>query len=219
MASAALYHHERDWKHTESVFREIITEVDMTLQALNLALDVLTDFLTSHQLTDPLTVSITSLSNFAITMVLNTTPHEEQNITIGHLEKLGKLMTAFPQMNFPPLWLPRTIPFVSFKRAKQLALEAIRTAEPNPGDDPHTIKHQKKKTKEAAILLGLAAGTSCHMPRWHTEPPSLNRSTGEPTQPSNLITMQLSFPICLYWSVHTTLLQPSHPGPDHLPLQ
>jgi hypothetical protein len=158
---------------------------------------VLTDFLTSHQLTDPLTVSITSLSNFAITMVLNTTPHKEQNITIGHLEKLGELMTAFPQMNFPLLWLPRTIPFVSFKREKQLALEAIRTTEPNPDDDPHTIERQKKKTKEAAISLGLAAGTSHCMPRWHTKPPSLNRSTGETTQPSNLITMQLSFPVKL----------------------
>jgi hypothetical protein len=99
-------------------------------------------------------------------------------------------------MNFPLLWLPRTIPFVGFKRAKQLALEAIRTAEPNPDDDPHTIERQKKKTK-AAIPLGLAAGTSRRVPRWHTEPPSLNRSTGDPTQPSNLITTQLSFPVNL----------------------
>jgi hypothetical protein len=86
VASAALYHHEWDWKHTKSVFGETITEADMTLRALNLALDVLTNFLTSHQLTDPLTVSITSLSNFAITMALNTTPHEEQNIIIGCLD-------------------------------------------------------------------------------------------------------------------------------------
>jgi hypothetical protein len=175
----------------------MITEADAMLQALNLALDVLTDFLTSHQLTDPLMVSITSLSNFAITMALNTTSHEEQNITIGCLEKLGKLMTAFPQMNFPLLWLPRTIPFISFKRVKQLALEAIRTAKPNPNDDPYTIECQKKKTKEATIPLELATGTSHCVPRWHTELPSLNRLTGKPTQPSNLITTQLSVPIKL----------------------
>jgi hypothetical protein len=112
---------------------------------------MLTDFLTSHQPTEPLTISIASPSNFAITKVLNTTPHEEQNVTIGCLEKLGKLMAAFPQMNIQLLWLPRTIPFVGFKRAKQLALEAIHTTAPNPNNEPHTIKHQKKKTKEAAI--------------------------------------------------------------------
>jgi hypothetical protein len=96
-------------------------------------------------------------------MVLDTTPHE-QNITIGHLEKLGELMTAIPQMNFLLLWLSRKIPFVSFKRAKQLGLKAIYTAKPNPNNDSHTIKCQKKKTKEAAIPLGLATGMSHCMP-------------------------------------------------------
>jgi hypothetical protein len=160
--SAVLYHHGRDWRHTEKVLGETVMEADMTLCALNMALDLLTVFLTSHQPADPLKVTITSPSNFAITKVLSAAPHEEQNITIGCLGKLGELMTAFPQVSIQLLWLPRSTPFVGFKRAKQLALEAIHTADPNPDDKPHTIKHQKKKTKEAAVTTWAN--------RWHDLP-------------------------------------------------
>jgi hypothetical protein len=124
-----------------------------------MALEVLTTFLTTHQPTDPLKVSIISLSNFAITKVLSTIPHEEQNISLECLEKLGELIIDFPKVNIQLLWLPRSTPFVSFKRAKQLALEAIQTTKLNPDDKPHTIKHQKKKTKEAMV----ATWANC----WH----------------------------------------------------
>jgi hypothetical protein len=54
--------------------------------------------------------------------------------------------------------------FVGFKRAKQLAFEALRTAEPNTEEEPHTIKNQRKKTRDDTIAK-LAE-------RWHESPRS-----------------------------------------------
>ena len=52
-------------------------------------------------------------------------------------------------MNLRLLWLSKVI---GFKRAKQLALEAIHIADLRTIEEPHTIiKDQKKKTKEIAI--------------------------------------------------------------------
>ena len=49
------------------------------------------------------------------------------------------------------MWLPRSIPFVGFKRAKQRALETIRTADIATLKEPHTIKCQKEDTKHQAV--------------------------------------------------------------------
>jgi len=54
-------------------------------------------------------------------------------------------------MNIRLLWLPRSIPFVAYRRTKQLALEAIRTADLTDIEEPYTIKNQKGQTKAAAI--------------------------------------------------------------------
>jgi hypothetical protein len=67
-------------------------------------------------------------------------------------------------MNIRLLWLPRAIPSVGFKRAKQLALEAIHTADLRDIEEPHSIKNQKQKTKQAAIATWSE--------RWHEAPRS-----------------------------------------------
>jgi hypothetical protein len=120
-------------------------------QALITALDMLSDFLATQQTKAQLEAIITSPSNLAISKVLNTSLHKEQDITIKCLEKIGEIMTAYPNTNIQLLWLPRTTAFIGFKRAKQLVLKAIQTADLNPNSEPHTIKHQKMKTKCAAI--------------------------------------------------------------------
>ena len=150
-ASAVLYHNGRDWKHAKRVFGETITEADTTLRALPVALKILADFLMTHQPESTLKVLIATHSSFAVNKALKVNPHEEQEASIKCLTQLGELMDTYPNLNITLLWLPRKIPFVGFKRAKQLALEAIRMAEPKPDDEPHTIKHQKKKTKENTI--------------------------------------------------------------------
>ena len=83
-----------------------MTENDTALRSLIPALDVLTDFLD-----------------------MNASPHEEQAVSIDCLRRIGELLDAHPNTNIWLLWLPRTIPSDGFKRAKQLTLEAIRTAD------------------------------------------------------------------------------------------
>ena len=60
-------------------------------------------------------------------------------------------MDTYPNLSIRLLWFPRKIPFVGFKRAKQLAFEAICTAVLDEIDEPYSIKNQKKKTEEDAI--------------------------------------------------------------------
>jgi hypothetical protein len=105
---------------------------------------------------------IASPSNYAVSKILKSTPHEEQNIILECLGKIGELINAYPNLKICLLWLPRRAPFVGFRRAKQLALEAIRMAETKPEDEPHTIKSQKKETKEAAVATWAQ--------RWHFMP-------------------------------------------------
>jgi ribonuclease HI len=161
-ASAVLYNGGRDWKHKEEVFGETVTENDAALRALIPALDLLRDFLSSHQADAHHSACILLPSNYAIKKALDPSPHEEQAVSLACLEILGELMTSYPNTNIKLLWLPRATPFVGFKRARQLALEAIRTANPNPDDEPHTIKSQKRNTKETAIATWSE--------RWHQMP-------------------------------------------------
>jgi hypothetical protein len=125
-------------------------------------LDLLRDFLSSHQADAHHSACILLPSNYTIKKALNPSPHEEQAVSLACLEILGELMTSYPNMNIKLLWLPRAIPFVGFKRARQLALEAIHMANPNPDDEPHTIKSQKRNTKETAIATWSE--------RWHQMP-------------------------------------------------
>ena len=96
--------------------------------------------------------------------VLDASPHEEQEVTIKYLERIGELLEAHPNINIRLLWLPRAIPSVGFQRAKNLAFEAIRTADLRDVDEPHSIKDQKKKTRDAAITAWAE--------RWHQAPRS-----------------------------------------------
>ena len=150
-ASAVLYQNGRDWKHRERIFGETVTESDMMLRTPLPALDILEDFLASQHQDAPITAVIALPSNPAVIKALKPTPHAEQNISLECLTKLGELMESHQNLKVRLLWLPRKTPFIGFKRAKQLALEAICTANPNPEDEPFTIKKQKTKTKEAVI--------------------------------------------------------------------
>jgi hypothetical protein len=150
-ASAVLYHNRRDWRHLERVLGESATEANTVLKALSTALDLLSDFLTATCPANLPRAMTATVSSFAINKVLNPSLHKEQNMSLECMNKISELLDSFPSLNIQLLWLPRSAPFVGFKRAKQLALEAVRTADLMLDLEPHTIKHQKKKTKEAAI--------------------------------------------------------------------
>jgi len=97
-----------------------------------------------------------------IRRALDTSPHEEQATSIKCLIKIGELMNTYPHLNICLLWLPRSAPFVGFKRARQLALEAIRTTDWRADEEPHSIKDQKSRT-ETTVVTAWAE-------RWHQMP-------------------------------------------------
>jgi hypothetical protein len=68
-ASAVLYHHGHEWKHTERVFGETVTANDTALRSFIPALDVLTDFMETQP---KYNVLIFLPSNFAVNRVLVT---------------------------------------------------------------------------------------------------------------------------------------------------
>ena len=69
------------------------------------------------------------LSKLAVSRALDASPHEEQTISLENLRRIGDLLDSYPNMNIRLLLLYRNSLSVGFKRAKQLAFEAIRTAD------------------------------------------------------------------------------------------
>ena len=103
-------------------------------------------------------------SNYAVSKVLDASLHEEQAVSLDCLNRIGKLLDTNPNLNIWLLWLPRHIPSVGFKRAKQVAFEAICTANLRDIEEPYTIKDQEKATKKVT--------TAIWAERWHQVPHS-----------------------------------------------
>jgi ribonuclease HI len=150
-SAAVVYHQGREHHHMEEVLGETVTENDTSLYALIPAISEAADFLLSQPSKAPQNITIFSPSNTAVHRALDASPHEEQATSLHIIRKLGTIFNVFPNTNIQLLWLPRKIPHVGFRRACQLALEAIRTANLNELPEPHTIKRQKQTTKEAVI--------------------------------------------------------------------
>ena len=68
------------------------------------------------------------------------------------MEQIDNILCFHPNStNAHLLWLPKAIPFIGFRRAKQLTMEAIWTADLKEVDEPHSINEQKCKMKAAAV--------------------------------------------------------------------
>lgn len=160
--SAVLYQEGRERRHMERILGETVTDSDTSFHAIQEGLDVLTYFLgnLTTRKDNFVTISLPSMS--AINKALDASPHENQNESIRVLKKLSDTLENYPDTKIVFIWLPRKAPFIGFKRAKQLALEAIRTADTSNIIEPHTISSQKKATKDAAI----AEWTT----QWHQQP-------------------------------------------------
>ena len=161
-ASATLYQRGKERRHLEKVFGESITVADTRTRALTPGLDAITLHLANKPTQRQETITILLSSSSALSRALDPSTHEEQETALHHLEALGKILNAFPNINVVLQWLPKKIPFVGFRRAKQLALEAIRTADAANLEDPQTIKNQKKTAREAAI--------NAWATKWHQAP-------------------------------------------------
>ena len=150
-ASAILYHEGREHKHIEKVFGESVTEADAQIRSLTPGLDALTAFLATKPVQHQTLAVFLFPSNLTLTRTLDASPHEEQPVSMGHLTKLGELLATYPNTQVRLQWLPRKVPFIGFRRARQLAFEAIRTAVPTELFEPQSIKKQKEISKRTVI--------------------------------------------------------------------
>ena len=160
--SAILYHKGKEGGHTEQVFGESITEADIWTRALATALDAIALHLTNKPAQVQETLICLLPSSVALGRALDPSPHEEQETSLGHLRTLGKLLNTYPNIKVVLQWLPKRIPFIGLRRAKQLALEAIRTANPANLIEPQTIKKQKETARDAAFTAWAE--------KWHLAP-------------------------------------------------
>jgi hypothetical protein len=150
-ASAVLYHQGREAAHTEEVFGEAVTESDAMTRALTPGLDALALFLATKPASFQTQVNFLIPSVPALNRALDASAHEEQAAAINHLERLGEFFNSHPSIKVKLQWLPRKSPFVGFRRARQLAFEAIRTADPTELREPPSIKKQEDTAKREAI--------------------------------------------------------------------
>jgi ribonuclease HI len=160
--SAALYQGGKERNHTERSLGQTLTETDAALRSLHSGLDALTTFLDSDATQQQKLITITIESGVAINRALDASPHEDQGESLKILRRLSDFLERFPNANITLLWLPRKVPFVGFKRAKQLALEAARTANLNDVAEPQTINSQKKASRDAVVTTLIE--------RWHQSP-------------------------------------------------
>ncbi|KAI0274261.1 hypothetical protein BGY98DRAFT_935991 [Russula aff. rugulosa BPL654] len=84
-------------------------------------------------------------------MALDASPHEDQAESIKILERLDKLIDKYPNINITFLWLPKKPQFIGFQRTRQLALEAVRTADLTNFNEPQTLNNQAQQAERAAI--------------------------------------------------------------------
>jgi Reverse transcriptase (RNA-dependent DNA polymerase) len=149
--SAVLYQEGREKHHAERVFGETVTEQDTMLRSLHSGLDTLTSLLESQPLLQLKPVIIALAAEAALSKALKTSPHEDQAESIRLLRRLNSTIDEYPRATITLLWLPKNIQFVGFRRAKQLAFEAVRTADLTDVVEPQTINNQLKKAEEAII--------------------------------------------------------------------
>jgi hypothetical protein len=149
--SAALYREGRENHHAERVFGQTVTEQDITLRSLHSGLDTLTSLLDAHPAQQHKPINIALTSDSALKKALNASPHTDQAESIKLLGRLNELIDKYPELNITLLWLPKKSPFVGFRRTKQLALEAARTADLTNVIEPQTIDNQIKHAEHAAI--------------------------------------------------------------------
>jgi hypothetical protein len=149
--STALYQKGVEERHAERILGETVTEQDIMLRALHSGIDTLTSFLDTHPAEQHKLTAIASPSETALKRALDASPHKDQEESIKILEKLGTLIDKYPDINITLLWLPRKSPFIGFQRARQLALEAVRTADLTNFNEPETLGNQLKQAEHAAV--------------------------------------------------------------------
>ncbi len=147
----ALYQEGKETYHSERAIGETVTEQDIMLRSLHLALDMLTPLLDSQPAQQHKPITIAAASEITIKRALDTSPHGDRAESIKLLERFSTLLDKYPTTNITLQWLPRRSQFIGFQRTKQLALEASRTADLTAVSKPQTLDNQLKQAETAAI--------------------------------------------------------------------
>ena len=142
-ASAVLYQDGREQGHTERVFGESVTATDAMTRSLTPGLEALATLLATKSAQYRALIVFLLPSVLALNKILDISPHDEQAASLGHLMKLGELFHTYPNITVRLQWLPRKVPFIGFRRARQLAFEAIRTADTTDLHELQSIKSRK----------------------------------------------------------------------------
>ena len=135
------------------MFGEAVTEANALTRALSPGLDALILLLTDRPAQHQVLAVFLIPSSPALNRTLDTSPHEEQATALDHIERLGELFTTFPNVQVRLQWLPRKVPFIGFRRARQLAFKAIRVGDPREFRDPPSIKELEETTTRAVISI------------------------------------------------------------------
>ncbi len=148
--AAVLYQEGKEAHHLKRVLGKSVTEQDTMICALHSGMDLLISFLDSQPTQQHKLINFALASETALKKALDTSPHGDQAESIKILERLGRLLDKYP-INIMLLWMPRKTQFIGFRRVKQLALEAARTADLTTISEPQMINSQLKQAKTAAI--------------------------------------------------------------------
>jgi hypothetical protein len=140
----------------------MVTESGASLCAVYLGLETLADFLSTRPAPVGATINLFRVSSSGPhpTKLLDANPHDEP---IKCLETVDKIFQARPATDIRTNWLPKSAPFVSFKRARQLAFEAIRTAIPTTADERSTPSRARNR-KQYRLSHRALTPTAAHIP-------------------------------------------------------
>ncbi|KAH9957052.1 hypothetical protein BJV74DRAFT_446865 [Russula compacta] len=123
-AAAALYYKGREWGHLESIFGGQVTKVDAEIGALQPALMLLSNFLSTTPHTGP--VLLVTKSRDAVGRYLDIGRHPNQHFALEHAYTVDKLLTTHPDTSLSFRLARQDLAHIGFKRTRHLLLEAIK---------------------------------------------------------------------------------------------
>jgi len=131
------------------VLGEKLTQADIDLEATQPALLLLTDFARTTNYTGP--VQLISGSPVATQQLFSFSQHATQHASLSLARKVDALLTEHPQLILNFQYAKRSPALVGFKRARQLALEAVRRPLTNTRRPP-SLHFQRAENKSAAFV-------------------------------------------------------------------
>jgi hypothetical protein len=146
--AAVLYYKRSEWGHTERTLGEYLTQADIDLETVQSALTLLEDFVRETNFTGPIHL-ITRLPTVPH-QIFGFGQHATQRVSLTLAWKIDALLSEYPQITLMLQYAKRNPALGGFRRARQLALEAVRRPL-NNDQHPPSIHFQRTENKAEAI--------------------------------------------------------------------